>query len=164
MGYPRYHYGDTTGKTKIRLMSIADSYIRMMMAVGLTENLTTTHDYWYYNQGVEHSDGRPKNSVLDEDIASQTLSHDVVLIMATELNFAGFSWGYINDAYRAVVLKQPMLPEERRIRELENDIRMSKKWLFQVQQKANARRIPLDSMIRMDAVFQAQEEMKAKSK
>jgi hypothetical protein len=90
------------------------------------------------------------------------MRHDVVLIMATDLNYAGFSWGYINDAYRAIVLKQPIPPEERRIRELENDIRMSKKWLYQVQQKAIARKIPLDSMIRMDARYEAAKEKQTK--
>ena len=160
LAYPKYHY--ETGKTKISMMTVADSYVRMMMSVGMVENLTYYHDYWYYNQGIEHSDGRPKTSTLDEDIYSSTMRHDVVLIMATDLNYAGFSWGYINDAYRAIVLKQPIPPEERRIRELENDIRMSKKWLYQVQQKAIARKISLDSMIRMDARFEASKEKRTK--
>jgi hypothetical protein len=160
LAYPKYHY--ESGKTKISMMTVADSYVRMMMSVGMVEHLTYYHDYWYYNQGIEHSDGRPKTSMLDEDLYSSTMRHDVVLIMATDLNYAGFSWGYINDAYRAIVLKQPIPPEERRIRELENDIRMNKKWLYQVQQKAIARKISLDSMIRMDARFEASKEKRLK--
>ncbi len=159
MAYPKYHYEPEEGKTKISMMTVADSYVRMMMEVGMVRRLTYRHDYWYYNQGIEHSDGRPKSMALDEDIAASTLQHDVVLIMATDLNYGGFSWGYINDAYRAIVLKQPIPPQERRIRQLENDIRMSKKWLFQVQQKAIARHISLDSMIRADARYQAELEM-----
>ena len=158
MAYPKFRFENPEGKTKISMMTVADSYIRMMMSLGMVEHLTTDHDYWYYNQGIEHSDGRPKSSTLDEDIVSSTLKHDVVLILATDLNYAGFSWGYIHDAHRAIVLKQPLPAQERRVRQLENDIRMNKKWLFQVQQKAAARKISLDSMIHIDALFEAERE------
>lgn len=153
MAYPKYEIEDTAGKAHINMMSVADSYIRMMMFQGLSTKVTANHDYWYYNQGIEHSDGSPKTSTLDEDVAKSTMKHDVVMIMATEMNLAGFSWGYINDAYRTIVEHQPIPEKEKRIRQLENVMRMDKRWLYTIQQKAIANKFSLDSMMRRDAEY-----------
>jgi hypothetical protein len=37
---------------------------------------------------------------------------------------------------------------------------MDQNWLMMIKTKADARKIPLDSMVRMDAVFLAEQEMK----
>jgi hypothetical protein len=88
--------------------------------------------------------------------------HDVVVIMSTEANLFGIGWGFIGSAFNHYVLHKLSQPLDQRVKDFENAIRMDEKWLNAVKEKAVEEGVPLDTMIRRDAIYMAEEERKAK--
>ncbi|GAB4133029.1 MAG: sugar O-acetyltransferase [Bacteroidia bacterium] len=160
MGYPEYHYQDTTGKQKVRLMTISDSFFWNFFDVGLAPNSFSEITFYYYNKEIHHSNGSPMGYSDPEQTNADAEKHDVIMIMATESNLSRLGWGFINQAYDHFVLHKKVENRDRLINKYESSIRMDKTWMQAIQKKAAEKGIPLDSMIRLDAIFMAEQEMK----
>lgn len=160
MGYPDYSFENTNDKAKVRMMVISDSFFWSIFDVNLAPRSFESIDFWYYNQQVYHSDGRPKEDANEIDNCIETEEHDVVMIFASEPNLGGLGWGYIEDAYDYFVLKKTDRVINKMVRMYESKIRMDQAWLMTIKAKAESAKIPLDSMIHMDAVYLAEKKRK----
>lgn len=151
MAYPKFEIDNGPGKAKLSVLTVADSYFQLLRDAGWETKVCAQHQDWYYNQTVRYTDGRPDKNVLDMDIRETVLQQDVVMILAGEMNYGKLSWGFIDDAYQVLVRHQPLAGK--RLREIENEIRRDSNWLNMVKEKASRMNIPLDTMIRRDALF-----------
>jgi hypothetical protein len=160
MAYQDYNFENPDQKAKMRMMVISDSFFWNMFDTRLAPRSFFSIDFWYYNQQVYHTDGRPIENAADADNCLETEHNDIVLLMASEPNLSGFGWGYIDDAYEYFVLKKKDRVLNKLIRVYENTIRMDQAWMMTIKAKAESQKIPLDTMIHMDAVYMANQKMK----
>ncbi len=164
MGYPVYHFEDTTGKDKTSMMTISDSFFWSMFDTRLAPNSLSKVSFYYYNKEVHHTDGQPMTTATTTTTMKDAEGHDVLVIMATECTIWGIGWGFINDAYDHFVLHKIQSAEDVLIEKYESMIRMDAVWMKNIQGKAEENKIPLDSMIFLDAQFMANEELKNQKK
>ena len=162
MGYPVYHFEDTTGKDKVSMMTISDSFFWSMFDIGLAPKSFSEISFYYYNKEVHHTNGLPMTIADLETTMQDAERHSVVVIMATECTAWGMGWGFINDAFNHFVLGKMVQSEDRLIRKWEAAIRMDEKWMHDIREKADQNSISVDSMIYLDAKFMADEELRKK--
>jgi hypothetical protein len=161
MGEPKYHWEDTTGKTMPTLMAVSDSYFWTMFE-GLRTNTFKDIAFYYYNKEIFRATGGQK-ILAEPDIAMyETGSNDVVMIMATEANMWGIGWGYIQDAFNHFVAHKAIPERDLLARKYEMRIRIDDVWMEAIRKKAAERNIDVETMIKMDAAYLADEELKNK--
>jgi hypothetical protein len=160
--YPVYHFGDTTGKAHVSMMTISDSYFWNMFDRGITPSPFERVDFYYYFKEHHFSPVQTMEAVSEQAGVLDAEKHDVVVIMSTEANLFGIGWGFIGSAFNHYVLHKLSQPLDQRVKDFENAIRMDEKWLNAVKEKAVEEGVPLDTMIRRDAIYMAEEERKAK--
>jgi hypothetical protein len=79
--------------------------------------------------------------------------------MATESTINELGWGYIDDAYDYFVLHREDRILNKLIRAYEAKIRKDPAWMMTMKAKAETQKIPLDSMIHLDAMYLGELEM-----
>ena len=80
--------------------------------------------------------------------------------MATDENYSGLFWGFVDDAYSCLFDPHPETAIEKKIKKYENMIRTNKDWFTSIQKKAFDQNIPVDSMLRMDAIWMVKQDEK----
>jgi hypothetical protein len=159
MGYPDYNFESPNQKAKVKMMVIGDSFFWNLFDTRLAPRSFESIDFWYYNSTIFHTDGRPQEMAENADDCLESETNNVVLIMASESNLGGLGWGYIDDAFDYFVLKRKDRIMNKMIRSYERKIRMDQAWMMTMKAKAEAQKIPLDSMIRLDAIYLAGKKM-----
>lgn len=162
MAYPDYNFESPNQKAKVRMMVIGDSFFWNLFDIRLAPRSFESIDFWYYNSQVYHTDGRPEELADNADNCLESETNQVVMIMATESNLSGLGWGYVDDAFDYFVLKRKDRILNKMVRSFETKIRMDPAWMMTIKAKAETAKIPLDSMIHLDAVYLAEEKMKNK--
>jgi hypothetical protein len=153
MAYPAFRYNEQ-GKTKPKVMVVADSYYWGMFGKGLSDRVFNQGQFWFYNYEVYPDNYVKPTTVNQIDVAKIVQSQDVVILMATEATLNKFPWGFTENAIKAI--KNPFANDPnflKKILELEAGMRNSPKWLEAQIEKAKKRKIPLDSMLRLDAIY-----------
>jgi hypothetical protein len=164
MGYPVYHFEDTVGKAKVKMMTLSDSFFWSMFDIGLAPGSFEEISFYYYNQEVHHTNGLPMSMANTLQGIDDVERSDVVMIMATEATLFGLGWGFIDDAFNHFVLHRAVDTKDALIQKYESLIRMDETWMQNTQLKARENGISLDSMIFLDAKYMADEEIKNKGK
>lgn len=159
MGYPRVHFEDTVGKARVNLMTISDSYFWQMYELGLMPAPFAREKFYYYYKEVNEP-GMATQPANFELAMSDVENSDVVLLIATEATVWGVGWGFIEDAFDHYVVHKVVQHSDQRVQEWEAAIRTDEKWMNDLRIKAAELSIPLDSMIRVDAQYMANEELK----
>jgi hypothetical protein len=161
MAYPDYNFESPNQKAKVKMMVIGDSFFWHLFDIRLAPRSFESIDFWYYNANVYHTDGRqPEKAENAVNNVLETENNDVILLMASEASLSGFGWGYIDDAYEYYVLKRTDRILDKMVRSFETKIRMDAGWMMTIKAKAESAKIPLDSMVHLDAVYLAEEKMK----
>lgn len=159
MGYPEYHFEDTTGKAHLSMMTISDSFFWSMYDIGLAPKAFSRISFYYYYKDVYRT-GEEMQKADVETSMSDMKHHDVVVLMATECTVWGIGWGFINDAFNDLALHKVVQSEEKIINKYEALIRKDEKWMSDIRRKADDQQISLDSMIYLDAKYMAEQDMK----
>ncbi|MGL4597268.1 MAG: alginate O-acetyltransferase AlgX-related protein [Bacteroidia bacterium] len=155
MAYHPYSIEAKKGKAEPRLMVIADSFYWSIFNL----NVSQPNDYWYYNKEVYHSNAG-MNPASDYNVALETKRHDVVILMATDPNTADLGWGYIDVAYNFFVTKKISTTLEELADKYQGYMRQDPKWMEDLRLKAEKNNVPLEEMMRRDALYMAGEDLK----
>ena len=161
MGNPQFHWEDTTGKDMPTLMTVSDSYFWTMYE-GLHGNSFRDISFYYYNKEIYRQSGGGTMPAEADLSMYETETHDVVMIMATEANLWSFGWGYIQESFNHFVAHKAIPERDRLVRKYELMIRVDAAWMEAIRKKAAERNVDMEAMIRMDAEYMAEEEMKNK--
>jgi len=111
--------------------------------------------FWYYNQTIYQPtlpSGRPVDSA---NVRQELLEKDVVVLLTTDANLPGFPWGFDALAYRALFVGDSayLAQREEKIQGYIFAIENTEEWLEMIRQNALERNLPLDSMIRVNAIY-----------
>jgi hypothetical protein len=147
MAIPHYKV-NKEGKDSIRVMVIGDSFFWQAFGSGLAIQVFGDCKFLFYYQEI-HPD---YTKVENTDMQTLINKTDVIILLTTDANLPGFAWGFIDDTYHSLIGKKETVFNQS-VRDYEKAIRDNPEWLELVKQKAIRKNIPLDSMIRLDAIY-----------
>jgi hypothetical protein len=161
MAYQNYEvqYDPATQK-KPSCVVVADSYWWNIYGLGLQTQVFNKGDFWYYNKEVYPDFFSNPVYVNRCDYYTRLRNADVIIIMHTEATLSKFGNGFTDLCYETFCQKRDTAKE--RIQFFEEAIVKTPDWFGQVKSKAEARGLPLDSMLLFDARYTYEESLKKK--
>lgn len=161
MAYPEVTWKDSTGVWKPRVLTVADSYWMGVYFTELPAAIFRDHEFWYYNKILYNYDAAGKTyNVTDYDLKSSVEKNDFVFIMATEASLKHIGWGIIDELYHlykdgptAYRLAQKYRRKRAEIGQIEFIVWNDEKWFGQIRRQAKKLGIPVDSCVRMNAIY-----------
>lgn len=154
MAYPQYTFDAPDGKEMPRLLTVGDSYFWTMPAIEIQDNMFKKVDFLYYNREYyPNCRNEQKQMAVEIDYNQVINDHDVIMILCTDANLAEFGWGFIDQAYNILVIKNKGRVAEAspEVRKIMDDIRHDPNWFPLEVKKAGDRNISIDSMLFIDA-------------
>jgi hypothetical protein len=96
MAYPKIRFEPDDGKTRPKLLVIADSFYWGIYNTGWS-NLFTDDQFWYYNKDIYPGSIPIENINFLDEISK----FDIIIILSTDANLPDFGWGFIENGYSA---------------------------------------------------------------
>ncbi len=159
MPYPELDV-DTTGKTRLNAIVIADSYYWQMFSAKLPHRVFKNQEFWFYNRQIfpKRKDGTAwTNEIYLPDELKKT---DIVILLCTEPVLKRVFWGFIDDAYEVYYNPEKYKKthtkvqiDKAKLARIIEKIKNNDKWYARVVEKAKRKNISVDSMLKLDAVF-----------
>lgn len=157
MYYPAYHF-NTAGKSKPRLLTVGDSFWwNEFVSPADTGVFSDSHFWFYFNEFHTHQSGILAREQVK--IADEIGSRNVILLISSDINIPKIGWGFVEAAIAAL----PPETNERmkKIIQTEKRILSDENWMKVIREKAGKEGIPVDSMLRRDAIYVLEEESKS---
>lgn len=158
MAYPKVIINNEW-KKKPNVLVISDSFYWGIYNFDISKCFNTSH-FWYYNKQVYPESATKELLTENLNISDEILKHDVILIMATEATLKRIGWGFIEKAEKYFKGSGSNENEDfnlsKRIDNWKVYIKKNAKWLESIKVVAAKRNISLDSMVTLDAIWQAQ--------
>lgn len=147
MAYPTWRY--TRVAPQYSVMTVGDSYYFRIFTDYSGAFFAHSSLWFYYNE--LHTWGNMVTRRNHEvDLIKQIEAQDLIILYAADANLAKFSWGFVHDALK--IYRDPAR-REAEIQRLTLEVQNDPNWLKIIQQKALSEGLPLDTMIRRDAIF-----------
>lgn len=153
MPYANYYWKEDNGAVKPKALFIGDSYFWNIYYQGLTNNLFTDSKFWYYNQTVY-----PETELIREvnqlNMSEEIKKQQVIVLMATETNIHDIGWGFVDKALEALKSKNINLVRQKiYVNIIKENIKNTPEWMNDIKKKASERKISVDEMINLDAIY-----------
>lgn len=156
--YPTVKFEKNDSTQKINGLFIGDSFTQSFYGFYpyFQELLLPDSRYWSYNKYIYWPEGLGIGADVGTfHLFNEIKNRDIVVIVSTEQNLSNFSFDFGDRAFD--LLNNPELmklgPMEYQILKVENEIRNSPELFAAVTKKALERNLPLDTMIRYDAIW-----------
>jgi len=161
MAYPKTKVEKDKGKTKPSVLVIGDSYYFGMFNYGISDAFSNKQ-FWFYNSNV-YPESSTRLTKVDLSLEKEGITKcDVIIILATEATLPRFGWGFIEDACK--ILHGFKIPEQseyqKKIKQIREQIKANREWMDQIEIKAKGKKISIDSMITLDAIWVIDQEKK----
>jgi len=153
MAYPKYHFEPNQGKKQPKVLVVADSFFWSIFDQLRTPSCFSDVTFRFYNKEVRDSKGNFTVSTGLEDWKEEIAKNDIVFIMSTDANLRLFPWGFSEQLVSSFNETDENRFRRRGILIYEKKIKDNPEWSEMVKQKALDKNIPLDSMIRADAIY-----------
>lgn len=160
MAYPKVVINNEK-KDKPNVLVISDSFYWGIYNFGISNCFGNSH-FWYYNKQV-YPESATKELLTDNlNVGEEILKNDVIIIMATEATLKNIGWGFIEKAESYfkgnLSSKTEHLISAKKIKDWKEYIKKDPKWLANIKLTANKKNISVDSVLTLDAIWQAQNE------
>ncbi|TND09432.1 MAG: sugar O-acetyltransferase [Bacteroidetes bacterium] len=160
VAYPEWEYRQPANKTHLRMIGAGDSYFDVMMRnTKISPACFDRIDFWSYNEIVYYSDGSPHISTENISAGDEILKNQVVVLMATEANYGGMFWNFLDEAHDYFCNRNTQLPDPV-IKKNKVMIMKDKGWFLTLQRIAQEEKISVDSVLNRTARAMAEEQGK----
>ncbi|MEI7983424.1 MAG: hypothetical protein WCI71_17370, partial [Bacteroidota bacterium] len=159
MPYPHFTY-QSEGKIRPRVMTIADSYWWGFASTGITQNVFSEDNYWFYNKEIIRN-GKKEKNVSDVNLKEEIDKQDVLIMMVTEATYELFPYGFIEtfftlyltsgEANKAVLLEIKI-----------EEIKRNAEWYQSIVAKAAKNKIPVEEQLKLDAQYMIDQQKNSK--
>lgn len=160
MAYPKYYFENNKNNNQPKVLTIADSYYYGIYMTRIPKFIFKYGGFWYYYKQVFPKVNNVNPDISELNIYKEILNQDVIFIMNTECNLNNFSSGFIDDAYlmfnkgiKYYSQIKDSLDYEKKIVEMENNIKGQKEWYNKIIKQAQKLNRPVDEMLRENAKF-----------
>ena len=161
LAYPEISY-DESGKEKPSVIVISDSFFWGLFNKGLIKHAFENGEFWFYNHEIYLPGKEGAGMVSEVDLLNKLMSKDIIILMTTDANLPKFPWGFDESAIYALKNQKgymaDLITREEKINGYINAIKSSPEWLENIRIKAAEQNIPLDSMVRLDAIYMVKTE------
>ena len=153
MSYPKLKFGSKEGKSKVKALTISDSFFWQIYKLGVRDSLFHTNDFWFYNNAIYPESDLSGRFVFthEKNILNELMQNDVIILMTTEANLYKFPFGFSKTAYPELVTGFEQY--EKRIAEILQSMRDNEDWLKKINEKAIEKGISLEEMMQLDADY-----------
>lgn len=155
MAYPDYAMAGE-GKTQLDVLCVGDSYYWQFFSVSKMERAWFRNSkYWFYFRELHtRDDVKAETDRAKINLRKELLDKQVIMVLNTDANLTKPGDGFIEEVYD-MMHYTGHYARTRALRRMaiERDIRNDKNWLEIVRRKAEEKKIPLDSMIKLDAKY-----------
>jgi hypothetical protein len=124
----------------------------------MIDGLFINRDFWYYDKDVYPETFTKPTNTGEVDLLDAIGRQDVVILLQTNAAYGNPGYGFVERALSEMDTAQS------RIRYFEEKIRSNPEWMKLIRRKAMEQKVDPEEMIRRDALFMVNEELKAKNK
>lgn len=153
---------DEAGKVKPKAIVISDSFFWGLYGKGILKYAFNNGEFWFYNREIHSPDKDSPGMVSEVDYFGEIMKTDVIILMTTDANLPKFPWGFDESAVYALNNLEEYLAKlkkrEEKINAYIEAIHSSPEWLEGIRLKALEKNVPLDSMLRLDAIYMVENE------
>ena len=99
MGYPALSFVEQDTDTKLKVITVADSYYWGVFGQGISGRIFKDEQFWYYNKEI-HSSSLPQSMLVEEiNIRQEVEKRDLIVLLFTDSNLPNFAYGFIDQLY-----------------------------------------------------------------
>ena len=154
MAYPKFHFEYDTLRPKPAALFAGDSFYWYWYYNGIIENTFRNKEFWYYNNEVYPEQFSAPKNVGQIDYTEAILKQDVIVLIQTNGGYGELGYGWVDVAY------DHLYPGKTRAKEIKRLMQASPEWMKQLAEKAEDRHISTDHMVRLDAIFMMNQELR----
>lgn len=158
MAYPRFRFVYDSVRPKPRALVIGDSFYWFWHRSGIIANTFANEQFWFYNWDRYPESFQTPSTVGSIDFKAALLQQDIIILLQTNGGFGEVGYGWIDMAY------DYLYPGKTFTHDLEARMKADPSWLAGLAVKAKERNITLDYMMRLDAIFMKNHELRQKGK
>lgn len=147
MAYPKLSF-NKTNKAKTKLLTIGDSFYYGILESWIPYEAFEEFSFWYYNIEIGSNGPNSGKKVSEVNLKQEIEKHDVITLIATEINLKGIGWGFIEQAWQLYYDKK-----EDKLTVYIERIKNDTTWFEQVKQKAIQYNKPLEKQLEEDANY-----------
>lgn len=159
MPYPKFRY-DANGKTRPHVMTIGDSYWWGFASTGITENVFSQDNYWFYNK-VIFLNGKKINSVSDVSLKEEINKQDLLIMIVTEATYELFPYGFI-EAFFTRYLSYWEADKSILMEIKTEEIKQNPQWYQSIVEKAEKNKIPVEEQLKRDVQYLVEQQESVK--
>jgi hypothetical protein len=149
---------NSNGKTKPKVLGIADCYYQQMYYSPIIKNCFDTQSslWFYYKRSYERSEEKKMDQINKHETI---INQDVIIIMHTNHTLKQFGYGFLDELEKRIELADkdykslPNIFNEKEINKIINKIKENQKWFENVKKQAIKRNISIDNMLRKSAIY-----------
>lgn len=161
MAYSEFDYEVPNGADQPGLYVVSDSYFWQIYNQRLTPRVFKNIQFSYYNNQLFDSDSSKIWEFANAgDVHFDLKRNKIVLLMVTESNLSSFPWRFLEKMDKDMNPETLNLQFLKRVAEYEEKIKRDPNWLKDITVKAKNHNVTVDSMIKANAVWMAQQEKK----
>lgn len=152
MAYPKVSFSKV--EKKISLLTIGDSFYWTMPTSEMKTSVLKNMDFIYYNRMLNSAKKEDNISTNNIDQIHLTFTNNAIIILSTDANLSEFGWNYIEMIYNNVfnLKSESGINIPSCIAIIMNDIKHKPETLNLLKKSAIEMKIPLDSMIYLNAL------------
>ena len=142
---------------KLNVITIADSFWWYIYSQALPQRTFKQHNFWYYNELIYPQSESTEKRVINSNYFEMLRKADVVIVLYSESNLHRYSDGAIDACYEAYC--KPNAFKEQ-VQKMKETICADISWYNSVVEKAVAKRLTVDSMLTLDAIYMVKQAQK----
>jgi hypothetical protein len=158
MTYPVFHHVNDSATPKPAVLFVSDSYYWYWHFNGIIANTFQRDDLWYYDKEVYPDQNTKPTNTGQISLDSALNRQEVVILMQTNGGYGDPGFGFVDRAY------EQYYPGKTRIKIIEDNFRANPGWMEHMKEKAREQNLPLEAVLRNDAIYLYNNEMKRLSK
>lgn len=157
LAYPNLSIKKSEACQTPKLLVIGDSFYWGICNFRFTECFSE-NKFWYYNETVYPESFEKVLSVKDLRLKDEIKKFDVIIIVCSAFHIEGMGWDFIENTYNILAKGMVQNSSEywNEVKKIKEKMTENNEWLNQIKQKALDNKIPLDSMMTLDAIWMIQ--------
>jgi hypothetical protein len=158
MAYPQFTISRDTSHSGPSLLVISDSFYWVLYNMHIAQAFSNEH-FWFYNKEIYPESFTSPADTRNINLRDEIARHDVIIIMATEATLRRFGWRFIEESFEVFAYNKPDNPLAdvetylKKVKDVINYIKTDEKWYSLIKKKAAEKKIPVDSMLVLDATW-----------
>ncbi len=162
MSYPLFKVAEKPGIKKPVLLAVADSYWWNIFNLSISNTVFNEGKFWFYNKGVYPDSFNGSVDAGGLDFKQEVDRADLIIICATEATMPELGWGFIDNLYDYFKTGMTKAQKEKKIHEMIEYIKSDAGWMKALEKRAQEQGLPVDSVVKLDAGWQVEQNLRSK--